>query len=210
MVGYSSNYFNFPLYLLFGGRMLIALTGYKGSGKDTVASYMIKNWGFRRYAFADPLKKGIQSFFGWSDQEVNDPVMKEQIDDYWGISPRQAMQWVGTEAMREGLASAFPRFKIKTENRIWIKGFEKFYSQHPHENIVISDCRFQNEIDAVLALEGKIICIKRSNQFPLAFDHKSEDMRVLSGIHEVVLNDLNKEELFSKINKLEVFRDFTA
>ena len=37
--------------------MIIGLSGYAGSGKDTVASVLIEQHGFTRLAFADPIRE---------------------------------------------------------------------------------------------------------------------------------------------------------
>ena len=44
--------------------MIIGLTGYKGSGKDTAASHLVEKYGFTRVAFADKLKKSAAACFG--------------------------------------------------------------------------------------------------------------------------------------------------
>ena len=37
--------------------MIIGLTGYAQSGKDSVADILVKNYGYTRIAFADPIRK---------------------------------------------------------------------------------------------------------------------------------------------------------
>jgi dephospho-CoA kinase len=36
--------------------MIIGLTGYAQSGKDTVANILVENYGYQRVAFADPIR----------------------------------------------------------------------------------------------------------------------------------------------------------
>lgn len=38
-------------------KVILLLTGYSGAGKDTVGDYLTSNYNFKRYAFADVLKK---------------------------------------------------------------------------------------------------------------------------------------------------------
>ncbi len=43
--------------MFFMNKKCILVTGCAGSGKDTVANYLIKKYGYKKFAFADPLKK---------------------------------------------------------------------------------------------------------------------------------------------------------
>ena len=40
--------------------MIIGIVGNKNVGKDTLADYLVKEKGFIKYAFADPLKEGLK------------------------------------------------------------------------------------------------------------------------------------------------------
>src|SRR4051812_5088987 len=51
--------------------MIIGLTGSKGSGKDTIAAYLIKEYRFERRAFADPMKKSVAALFDIPPWEVD-------------------------------------------------------------------------------------------------------------------------------------------
>lgn len=43
---------------------LILLSGWAGSGKDAVAAVLTENYGFQRFAFADPLKEAVAAATG--------------------------------------------------------------------------------------------------------------------------------------------------
>ena len=45
--------------------MIIALTGKKGCGKDTIANYLVEKYGFINYGFADPIKEVGKILFGF-------------------------------------------------------------------------------------------------------------------------------------------------
>ena len=57
--------------------MIVALSAYKNSGKDTAADYLIKNYDFVRVAFADPLKDSVAEMFGISRDSLDNPALKE-------------------------------------------------------------------------------------------------------------------------------------
>ena len=169
--------------------MIIGVVGFKRSGKDTFADWFVSNAGFTRYSFAKPLKEGVMAFFGWTEHQLSDPVLKEMVDEYWGISPRQALQWVGTDAMREGLPSAYPKFRETTGNNIWVKRFQRTLMLSPESSFIIPDVRFQNEVDAIKASGGKVLRIRRESAIPAHIEHASEDVNLLTGVDLEVSNE---------------------
>lgn len=129
--------------------VIISLGHKARSGKDTVANYLCKNYGFKRIGFADALKRGCMEFFGWTEEHVYGSL-KEVNDPYWEFSPRFALQKVGTECMRN-----------QFDQEIWIKAVGKRVLAEPNVNWVIADCRFPNEAKAVRSWGGKVVKIDR-------------------------------------------------
>lgn len=129
--------------------MIVGL-GYKArSGKDTVANYLVANFGFKRIAFADPLKLACMEIFGWTEEHVYGDL-KEVVDPYWGFSPRYALQKVGTECMRDNF-----------DREIWVKAAGKRILENPKINWVITDCRFPNEAKAIAEWGGRVVKVDR-------------------------------------------------
>ena len=56
---------------------ILAISGWKGSGKDTVAAYLIEKHGFTRTAFADPLKDMTAKEYSVERSWMDDPKYKE-------------------------------------------------------------------------------------------------------------------------------------
>lgn len=137
------------------GRQIIGIIGAIGSGKDTIADYLIAEHGFKKLSFARRVKDAAAAVFGW-DRELLEGATpqsrewREQIDVFWGLSPREALQKIGTEMFRQHI-----------RDDIWIKGVEKDLAAEPLERFVITDCRFQNEIDAIKAAGGRLIYVER-------------------------------------------------
>jgi len=79
---------------------IIGIAAPARSGKDTVASILLKHNHVAAYALADPLKIGCQALFGLSDSETWHDSIKEQRIPLWNCSPREFFQHIGTDWMR--------------------------------------------------------------------------------------------------------------
>lgn len=190
--------------------MLIAVLGRKSSGKDTFANYIINKYGFIKYSFADPLKKGVQNFFNLTDQQLLDEKLKETIDPRWGISPRKLFQIIGTDIFQNVLKEYIPELSINGRNH-WVILFNQWFtSQKSDTNVIIADGRFLHEIEEVKKLGGKVIKIirpdKNNNNINKNDIHLSEleiDMIPDELIDYIIINDTNNLDIFhQKIDQL--------
>jgi len=116
-------------------KLLIGIAGPARSGKDTVAWHLCREYGFMRTAFADQLKAILLPLFGWDERHKNG-YLKEEVDPYWGFSPRQAYQKFGTE------------FGRALNPDLWVLMMHH-QLQHYGNRVVISDVRFPNEANYV-------------------------------------------------------------
>jgi hypothetical protein len=140
--------------------MIIGVTGLIGSGKDTVADYLCTFHGFKRMSFAASLKDAVASVFGWNREYLEGSTTasrawREQKDEWWSnrlgmeITPRWVLQCWGTEVCRNGF-----------HTDIWVASVENKLRQ-ADDNIVITDCRFMNEIKAIKNIGGTTMRISR-------------------------------------------------
>ena len=183
---------------------LIGILGKKKSGKDTTGNYLIENYKFKRYAFADPIKKITEILFDFSEEQLNGDKRKDAVDFRWYITPREAFQKIGTEFGQDIIYSLFPRLKKRLGNEIiWVKLFKQWYEKNNKSNIVITDVRFPHEIEAIKSLGGIIVKIERDN-VPLD-KHISEqyiDNISEKDIYSKLDNNYKKEDLYSQIDTL--------
>lgn len=166
-------------------RQIIGIIGAIGSGKDTIADYLIAEHGFKKLSFARRVKDAAAAVFGWDrvlleGASPQSREWREQVDPFWDLSPRQALQKIGTEMFRQHV-----------RDDIWIKGVEKDLATEPSQNFVITDCRFQNEIDAIKAAGGRLIYVSRGlqpNWVPRAITGSEADRQWFAdqGIHVTV------------------------
>jgi hypothetical protein len=141
--------------------MIIGVCGFIGSGKDTIADYLVGFHGYRRDSFAGTLKDAVAAVFGWDREllEGRTPearAWREQVDAWWAkrldmpnLTPRWVLQYWGTEVCRRAF-----------HDDIWIAALEARLSRRS-DNTVISDVRFPNEIASIRRAGGKIVWVKR-------------------------------------------------
>ena len=139
---------------------LIGILGRKRSGKDTIGQYIVENYNYKRYEFADPIKDILKTMFDLSDLQLNED--KEKIDERWGVSPRTFLQKFGTEICRDNIQTFIPNIKLDNDT-LWIKLFKLFYEKNKDKDIVITDVRFLDELNAIKSLGGIILKVNRDN-----------------------------------------------
>ena len=74
---------------------LIGFLARKQHGKDTASDYLVKKYGYVKIALATPLKEACKVLFGFNDEQLYGNL-KEGVDSYWGVSPRQIYQYLPT------------------------------------------------------------------------------------------------------------------
>ena len=126
-------------------KMLIGILGNKSHGKDTISDYLVQQFNFTKDALAKPIKDICEILFHFdNDQLYGDK--KEIKDEYWNVSARQVMQFIGTDLFRNQMGKLIPDMR----SNFWIRHFEyKYYKMYQNKNIVVSDIRFQNEVDMI-------------------------------------------------------------
>lgn len=175
--------------------MIVGIAGKAGAGKDLAAKALIQR-GWFKYSFAQPIRDGIEAMFGISQEDMLDPVIKNQANFKYGHSIRSMMQLAGTE---------FARNMIHPD--VWIlRGLEICQN---HENVVISDCRFPNEAEAIRSSGGIVIeIIRDDNEYHEAVTmngvvaHASESGLPRYLIDYVVYNNSDVETLWKQINQI--------
>ncbi len=213
--------------------MIIGVCGFIGSGKDTIADYLVNIHQFRRESFANTLKDACAAVFGWDRTMLEGRTKqarewREQVDQWWSkrlgqvITPRWVLQYWGTEVCRRAF-----------HDDIWIASLENKL-RTSQDDVVISDCRFPNEISAIRDQGGIVIRVVRGPE-PEWYDdavamnrgpernmlwatatqrmenhniHASETAWVGIGFDAVIDNNGTMDQLFQQITDL--LRDLRA
>ncbi len=158
--------------------MLIGFSGKKGSGKSYFAEYLVNNKLFIKLSFASPLKEITKILFNLSDEDVKDPIKKELINPKFNASPRELMQWLGTDIMREEFNK-----KFNYSGSIWIDSIKDKVKTllDNNKDVVIDDVRFQNEVDMIHSLGGIVINLRNDLDNTLnnsTSTHSSENQKL--------------------------------
>jgi len=131
---------------------IIAICGAKRSGKDVLAEHIVKQYHYERVAFANPLKQAVKALFNFNDEQV-ETDKKDIVDENWGITPRAALQFFGTEMMQEKIQELLPDIK-----RNFFANTLKNYiasrcdADGQKTSFVISDMRFLHEYEMLFQI----------------------------------------------------------
>jgi hypothetical protein len=208
---------------------IISIAGLIGSGKDTIADYLINSYNFTRMSYASSLKDAVAAIFHWDRHMLEGSTkesreIREQVDQWWAtrlgisnLSPRWVLQNFGTDVCRKAF-----------HDDIWIASLEKSLSE-ASSDVVISDCRFPNELKSLKNLGATTLRAERGERPYWYYDALSvnvsyivnESQREVSrqrlsqwGIHpseysgvgleydHVVENNGTLEDLYSKVDSI--------
>jgi len=185
--------------------MLVAFSGFKGSGKDTAAKVLIEEYGFTRIFFAEPILQALKVLnpIVWPDPDKFGSVVrfKDVLDQFgWDKAKqytevRRLGQVFGTEVGREFFSED-----------CWLQIMDKDYPDLSWENTryVITDCRFENECQFVRDKGGSITWIYRSGTG--SDGHASESDVPFNYASTVLRNDTTIEDLHDSVRLLMKMR----
>jgi len=171
---------------------LIAFSGKKRSGKDTAASVLTTELGYTRVAFADSIKQILEDL---------NPI----IDSEYGYRLMDVLAWYEYDwemlKARPEVRGLMQRLGVAVrqyDSEFWVNA--AFNNVEPSSRIVVTDVRFPNEVDAILARGGIVYRVVRpglesidSHISETALDHLDLP---------VILNDGSVEDLYAKVREL--------
>jgi len=192
---------------------IIALCGAKRCGKDVLAEHLVNKYNYERVAFADPLKLAVKSLFNFDDDQVgigkdNGEGKKDIVDENWGITPRSALQFFGTEIMQEKIQEILPNinknfFANTLKNNIINK-----MNTNEGQSFVISDLRFMHEYKALFSIpkirkeDIVVIRVIRPSNLSVADPHISEIEYMKIPYDVLLMNDDTIENYINKFEKI--------
>jgi hypothetical protein len=151
---------------------IISISGKIGSGKDTIADIIMQYTPYHRWQvkkFAGKLKDIAEILTGVPKINFEDQEFKQQdMGPEWGMTYRDLLQKLGTEAMRSGL-----------HKNVWVNALFADYQFNIEEDEqipywIITDSRFPNELAAVKKHNGIAIKVIRDSGNTIGTTHTSE------------------------------------
>jgi hypothetical protein len=167
--------------------IIMGMAGKMGSGKDTAANYLVEHHGFTKIAFADNLKNMCMHAFKlshedcygevgkfrkfdepvilgyehlrqislWVREDFGDnkltDVLRDKMHKFLGQefeTPRHILQFVGTEILRDIIDGEYHAKVVRMQ-----------IDKKKLRKVVISDCRFLNERNAIRYWAGVNVLI---------------------------------------------------
>lgn len=167
--------------------MIIGLTGYARSGKDTLAGMLMGLHGYRRVAFADTIRdllfamdplimhddlpfrlQDLVESKGWDKAKTEYPEVRRLLQDL-GVGARNLL-----------------------EEDIWITAALKGLNKE--DRIVVTDVRFKNEAVCIKGLGGQIWRVKRFG-VDAVNDHVSESSMDSYPVDQIFVNSGTPQDL---------------
>lgn len=167
--------------------MIIGMSGLAGSGKDTTANIIMKNYdNWVKTSFAKSMKDAVAAMYGLPREMLEGDTKesrewREQPVDFWedkfeikGLTPRKILQNFGTELVRNHLNQNFWVYRTEYElKKLTSKG----------KNVIITDVRFPNEAEMIRSLGGQIWHVF-CGEIPEWFTNYRDKNIEPEGIHE--------------------------
>lgn len=164
---------------------IVVLTGYKGSGKDTVANYLVHKYKYKQLAFADVLKKMASEIYSLDSSYFDDRKLKDSIVEKYNETPRTLLKKIANSVKTNISTSFFTDYVISQIN--------------PNENTVISDLRFPDEYKKLTEINSVFIRVKRPGVDDTDFIEKNIDNFECN--YEVT-NDSTIDNLYNSIDEI--------
>lgn len=165
--------------------MILGITGLAGAGKDTIGDYLVTNYGFTRYGFADKLKELAEQ----ADPMIGDDSLAELIyRDGWDIAKKE-----NTE-VRTFLQNLGHGARQVFGDTFWI---DRVFDQDLPLRTVITDVRYENEFYAIRRNGGYIIRVNRDVE--LVNNHITEVGHLDFDVDFTIDNNGSKRDLYDKI-----------
>ena len=162
--------------------MIVGFLGQSESGKDTASDYLVKKHDFVKIAFADVMKRIAKEVYDFSDnqlwgpqEEKNKQDMRYPVEGKGFLSPRTALQFLGTEVGRGIWEDTWAACTLRAAKKVLAgeSSYDKVKGLQPNSfpwltskpsGVVISDVRFPNEVKCIHGVGGVVIRLKRAGK----------------------------------------------
>ena len=204
---------------------VVAISGWKRSGKDTAANYLVDEYGYNRVAFADVLKDMVAQEYDIPRGHCDDPQFKEAPLHQYPVEPKDNFSRAIAEIMKgefrdyNGKPYWTPRALCILKGSVNRSVTSQFWTNKAIELIinidlenetrhldrsslfVISDLRYNSEIAELRNTFQKDLITIRINRFDTCDSTDSSERDLDNTQFDIVIE--NRESLSSFLRKLE-------
>lgn len=124
---------------------IVGFAGKKNVGKDTAANFLDS---YHNVSLASPIKEVLDVVFRFDS-------IPDEIEEFWGLSKREAGQIVGSELFRDHV-----------DEDIWTKSLLLRILESDHHKFAVTDVRFRREIKFIEMAGGKVFHLRRPEVEP--------------------------------------------
>lgn len=198
---------------------ILCISGWKNSGKDTVANYLRDNFGVTRLGFADPLKDMVSDLFGVKRRLMDDQAEKEQPIMYMPVQAKDGFSKIVTDFMVKEFKREDTRIAEKevywtpralcilvgscmrsVNPDFWVE--KAVAKTEPGKVYAIADCRYKNEIEAIKRTGANVVSI-RVNRFDTSPSADPSERDLDDYPFDIVLNNKTTiEEFLSSVEDM--------
>ena len=188
----------------------VGFAGFMHSGKDTSAEmlkksiirYMGANYDVESLSLAQPIKQFCMDYLGLTKHQCYDQPGKAEYNEFWGMTNREILQKIGTDAMRNGF-----------HKDVWVKIAQLKLKRLIDNGVfyMVTDIRFPNECEMIRKNHGIVVYVRRDCVTPPVEElftkktHASEQK--LDGCHidYYLSNNGTLYQLEKEIEKLKMY-----
>ena len=203
--------------------IILGLAGAAGSGKDTVADYLVRRYGFLKFSFSDALYREVAEAFGLGGEELlrdratkeapvyalagencNDTAFTDVMARFiaagdLACSPRQILQWWGTQYRR----AQDDEYWIKQADRRIVNVWKACrYPEHRPQLFVNTSVRFPNERAWIHKFTNGQVWHLRREGLAAVNAHESETPLSVEGFERELYNNGSIHTLHNGIELL--------
>lgn len=166
---------------------LIAVSGWKGAGKDTIGLHLMNEYGYRPISFAYELKNMVASIYGVERSWMDDRDKKDMPIMNMPAIPTDAFSRAIHEILKDELSSGYwtPRALCILEGSVkrsvyanyWVRKVVEYMLQDSHK-YVITDMRYCNEADVLKMLIPSTLTLRveRADHYITTQDSSERDL----------------------------------
>lgn len=191
---------------------LVALSGWRGSGKDTVGDFLCREYGFQKISFAASLKDLVSELYDVPRHYMDDREFKEAPLSKYPVINTDAFTGTMQDLLKSELSSGFwtPRAlcilegstKRSVYSNYWVSRAVRNMS--PAFDYVISDMRYKSEADTLTMLMGSNFQLSKWRIERLdtvdTLDASERDLDDYNGFTHRIDNRSTTNDLFERVD----------